>query len=171
MHLGWNSQVDPSYLNKRELNLLRNAFAIIFSWKERGYSYSFDKIWMSFTQGCFEFWSRIRNIFQCHQCTFAILQLFPLWVAKDDHCRVWLKLADWFWKRRLLNVVNTFLLFRYYHPFKQGVILRLNKLESFTQACYMPSLDEMSSAFKEVFLNVIRVLLLHLQLPFILTNL
>ena len=48
---------------------------------------------------------------------------------KDALCKVWLKLAQWFWRRRLLNVVNLFLLFHNYLPFEKGVALHLNKLE------------------------------------------
>ena len=49
--------------------------------------------------------------------------------AKTDLCQVWLKLAQCVW-RRFLNIVNVFLLFRYYFPLEKGVALHLNKLES-----------------------------------------
>ena len=49
---------------------------------------------------------------------------------KDALCQVWLKLAQWFWRRGLLNVVNVFSLFRYYLPLEKGKALYLNKLES-----------------------------------------
>ena len=38
---------------------------------------------------------------------------------KNAMCQVWLKLAQWFW-RRFLNFVNVFLLFQYYFPFARG---------------------------------------------------
>ena len=52
--------------------------------------------------------------------------------AKDDLSQVWLKLAQWFWKRRFLNFVKVFLLFRNYLPLEKegGGGLHLNKLES-----------------------------------------
>ena len=49
---------------------------------------------------------------------------------KDVLCQVWLKLAKWFWKRRLFNFVNVFSLFRNYIPLEKGGALHLNKIES-----------------------------------------
>ena len=46
----------------------------------------------------------------------------------DALCQVWLKLAQWFW-RRYLNFVNVFSLFRNYLPLGKGGALHLNKLE------------------------------------------
>ena len=41
----------------------------------------------------------------------------PLLTAgKDALCQVWLKLAQWLWRRRFLNFVNVYLLFRNYLP-------------------------------------------------------
>ena len=51
-------------------------------------------------------------------------------LPKDTLCQVWLKLAQWFWRRRFKNFVNIFSLFCYYIPLKKGVDLHLNKLES-----------------------------------------
>ena len=50
---------------------------------------------------------------------------------KDALCQVWLKLAQWFWRRRFfkLNFVNVFSLFRNYLPLENGGALHLNKLE------------------------------------------
>ena len=53
---------------------------------------------------------------------------FPL--PKDALCQVWLKLAQWFWRRRFLNFIIYFSLFRNYHPPEKGTALHLNKLES-----------------------------------------
>jgi hypothetical protein len=47
---------------------------------------------------------------------------------KDDLCRVWLKLAQWFW-RRFLNDLTPFLYFCDYLPFEYDLALYLNKLE------------------------------------------
>ena len=44
-------------------------------------------------------------------------------------CQVWLKLAQWFSRRRFFNFVNVFSLFRYYLPLEKGGVLHLNKLE------------------------------------------
>ena len=43
---------------------------------------------------------------------------------------IWLKLAQWFWRRRLFNFVNVFSLFPNYLPLEKGWALHLNKLES-----------------------------------------
>ena len=51
-------------------------------------------------------------------------------LPKDALCQVWLKLAQWFWRRRFFYFVNVFLLFRNYLPFDKGGALHLNKLES-----------------------------------------
>ena len=48
---------------------------------------------------------------------------------RDALYQVWLKLAEWFWKRRFLNFINVFSLFRYYFPLEQGMTLHLKKLE------------------------------------------
>ena len=45
-------------------------------------------------------------------------------------CQVWLKLAQWFWRRRFFNFVNVFSLFRNYLPLENCRVLHLNKLES-----------------------------------------
>ena len=47
----------------------------------------------------------------------------------DALCQIWLKLAQWFWRRIFLKVVNLFLLFPNYPYFRKGVALYLNKLE------------------------------------------
>ena len=49
---------------------------------------------------------------------------------KDALCQVWLKMAQWFWRRRFFNFVNVFSLFRNYLPLEKGGALHLNKLES-----------------------------------------
>ena len=49
---------------------------------------------------------------------------------KDALCLVWSKMAQWFWRRRFLIVLNVLLLFHNYLPFEKGVALHLNKLES-----------------------------------------
>ena len=46
---------------------------------------------------------------------------------KDALCQVWLKLAQWFLRRRSLNFVNIFSLFLNYLPSEKGMTLHLNK--------------------------------------------
>ena len=49
---------------------------------------------------------------------------------KDALWQVWLKMAKWFWRRRFLDFVNVFSLFRNYLSLEKGGALHLNKLES-----------------------------------------
>ena len=49
---------------------------------------------------------------------------------KNALCQFWLKLAQWFWRRRFSNFVNIFSLFLNYLPLEKGGALHLNKLES-----------------------------------------
>ena len=46
------------------------------------------------------------------------------WVSmtKDALCQVWLKLATWFRRRRLLNFINVFSLFRNYLPMENSMV-------------------------------------------------
>ena len=39
---------------------------------------------------------------------------------KDALCQVWLKLAQWFWRRRFLNFVNVFFYFVTISPLKRA---------------------------------------------------
>ena len=68
-----------------------------------------------------------KKIFKVRQCIFAIFLLSPLEKGrspsfeevespspKNASCQVWLKLAQWFLRRRFLKFVNVFLLFHYY---------------------------------------------------------
>jgi hypothetical protein len=50
-------------------------------------------------------------------------------LPKDDLCQFWLKLAQWFWRRRFLNDPTPFFLFCDYLPFEEELALYLNKLE------------------------------------------
>ena len=47
----------------------------------------------------------------------------------DALCQVWVKLAKWFWRRRFLNFVNVFSLFRHYLPLEKAITLHMNKSE------------------------------------------
>ena len=51
-------------------------------------------------------------------------------LPNDALCLVWLKLANWFLRRRFVNFVNIFSLFHSYLPLEKSVGLHLKKLES-----------------------------------------
>ena len=49
---------------------------------------------------------------------------------KDDLGQIWLKLAQWFWRRRFLKIFSEFLHFRYYLPLKMADCHHLYNFES-----------------------------------------
>ena len=57
---------------------------------------------------------------------------------KDALCQVWLKLAQWFLRRRFLNFVNVFLLLS--HLGKRWSPSFVQTWIPFTQGCFVPSL-------------------------------
>ena len=62
---------------------------------------------------------------------------------KDSLSRVWLKLAQWFLRRRFFYFVNVFSLFRIYLSLQKGVTLHFNKLEfSSPKGYFVPRLFE-----------------------------
>ena len=69
------------------------------------------------------------------------------------HCadRDWLKLAQWFWRRRFFNFVNVISRFRNYLPFEKGGAS--SSFEQiyipFTQGCFVPSLVEIGPVVLE----------------------
>ena len=86
-----------------------------------------------------------KTFFKFRQCVFAIsllcslrnggahhLNKFKFPSPKGALCKVGLKLAQWFWRRRFLNFVNVhvFSLFRNYLPLVKAVTLHLNKRQS-----------------------------------------
>ena len=55
---------------------------------------------------------------------------------KDGFCNVWLKLDQWFWRRRFFNFVNVFCYFvNNYLPLEKGTALCQNKPESKDSLC------------------------------------
>ena len=52
---------------------------------------------------------------------------------KEDLCQVWLKLAQWFWRRRFFKFVNVFSQFRKNLPLEKGGVLHFKKTESPTR--------------------------------------
>ena len=49
--------------------------------------------------------------------------------SKNALRQIWLKLAQWFWRKRFLNFVNLFSVFCNYLPLEKGMALLLNKLD------------------------------------------
>ena len=71
--------------------------------------------------------------------------------SKDALCKVWLKLAQWVWRRRFLYFVNVFSPFcNYISPLEkeQGPSFEQTWIP-FTQGCFVPSLVEIGSVVLE----------------------
>ena len=94
--------------------------------------------WLNLAQW---FWSRsflnfinvfsiLRNYLPCENGVALHLNKLESPSPKDALCQVWLKLAQWFWRRRFFNLVNVFSLFRNYLPLEKGGALHLTKRES-----------------------------------------
>ena len=84
---------------------------------------------------------------------------------EDALCQVWLKLAQWFWRRRFFNFVNVFLLFRNYRPLKKGGALHLNKLNKLESSSPKDALCQVwlklaQRFWRNRFLNFVNVFLL-----------
>ena len=99
---------------------------------------SFGQTSISFTQGSIvPFLFKIgpmglkKKISQFYRCILTIcyhlripfeksgvlfLTILHFHASKDILCQVWLKLAQWLWRRRFLKIVNVFSLFCYYFP-------------------------------------------------------
>ena len=109
---------------------------------------SFQQTWILFTQGCFvpslvEIGQVVlERMFKFRQCIFAISQLSPLVKGRvpslnkfespsseDAFCQVWLKLAQWFWRRRFFLILSMY--FRYFiiiSPWKRAGFFIWTKL-------------------------------------------
>ena len=97
--------------------------------------------------------SLFRNFLPLEKDWALYLNKFEFPLPKDALGQVWLKLAQWFW-RRFFNFVNVFSLFRNYSPLEKGGALHLNKLTIImyipsTQECFVPSFIEISSLILE----------------------
>ena len=84
-----------------------------------------------------------KKIFKYFQYSFTFSQLSPHGKGRDpsfEQTRIpfiqgcfvpsKVELAQWFWRRRFLDILNMILHFRYYLPFEKGVTLHLNNLET-----------------------------------------
>ena len=78
-----------------------------------------------------DFWLRERE-----KCIISFLRTGCFSFVKHESpapndvlCQVWVKLAQWVWRRRLLNFVNVFLPFHFYLPLERGLALPLKKLK------------------------------------------
>ena len=69
---------------------------------------------------------------------------------KDALWQVWLKLAQWFWRRRFLNFVNVFSLFWIISPWKRaGPFFWKKTWIPLTTECFVPSWVEIGSVVLE----------------------
>jgi hypothetical protein len=61
--------------------------------------------------------------------------------SKDDLCQVWLKLAQWFWRKNIFKLPHPFLHFCDYLPFEEDLALYLNNLNSLHPRIICPKFD------------------------------
>ena len=69
---------------------------------------------------------RGRKMIECH---LSLLVKYWFSSSKDALCQVWLKMAQWFW-RRFLNLIKVFPLLCYHLLLEKDIDFHLNKLES-----------------------------------------
>jgi hypothetical protein len=118
------------------------------------------------------FWRRrflnIFSVFFLFRYHFPLEKGYPLSLnklesssPKDDLCQVWLKLAQWFW-RRFLNDPTPFLHFCDYLPFEEYLVIYLNTLEFPLpkDTLYQVSLNLASSFWRTTFLKIFSAFLL-----------
>ena len=74
--------------------------------------------------------SLFRNYFPVEKGVSLHLHKLGFPSSKDALCQVWLKLAQWIWRRRFFKFVNVFSIFHNYLPLEKGIALHLNKFES-----------------------------------------
>ena len=79
-------------------------------------------------------WGFVEQIWtKCCQCTMSLKSSARgkgLNKHESPSPKHAVELGLWFWRRRFLNVVNTFSLFRCIFPLEKGVVLHLNKPSS-----------------------------------------
>ena len=93
-------------------------------------SNSLKRINLRHTQDFVNIFSLFRNYLRLEKVGALHLNKLESPSPKDALCQVWSKLTQSFWKRRFLNAVNVFSLFRNYPPLEKGGALQLNKLET-----------------------------------------
>ena len=64
--------------------------------------------------------SFFRNYLPLEKVSALHLNKFKSLSPNDALCQVWLKLAQWFWRRRFLNFVNVISRIPYYLPLEKG---------------------------------------------------
>ena len=86
--------------------------------------------------------SQFRNYFPLEKGGALHLITLESPSPKDALCKVWFKLAWWFWRRWFFKFVNVFSLFRNYLPWKRIGPSFEQTWIPFTQGCLLPSFVE-----------------------------
>ena len=113
----------PIHLNKLKSSLPRDAFCQV--WLKLA-QWFYRRIFLNFVN----LFSLFHNHLPLEKGGVLHLNNLIYPSFKDAFCQDWLKLAQWFWRKRLLKFVNVFSLFRYYLPLEKGGALHLDKHES-----------------------------------------
>ena len=116
-------KVEALYLNKFESSSLKDPlykFWMLFAlWFCRRRFFKFVNVFSPF-----------RNYLPLKEDEALNMNKLEFPSPKDDFCQFWLKLTQWFWRRRFyFKFVNVFSQFLNYLPLEKGVALYLNKIE------------------------------------------
>ena len=152
----WSSlfETSPVVLKKKIFKLGKCISTIMLSFPPgKGHCPSLEQTWISFNQGCFvpslTETGSVKEDFFNSKIVFSLFRFYlplgkslpfiwPNWILSpmDVLCRVQLKLAQWFWRRRFLNIVNVFFAILWLSPLGKG----RGPLWTVTQGCFVPSL-------------------------------
>jgi hypothetical protein len=146
-------EIGPVVLEKKIFKYFLCTFTLLLlSPLKKGYHPSFEQTWIPFPPRMIcakSGWNWPALVLEKKICYYLPLQKgaalhfnkleFP--PPKDDLCHVWLKLAQWFWRRRFLNINCVFLLFCYYLPLQNGAALQ------FFLFCYYLPLEKSGALY------------------------
>ena len=89
------------------------------------------------------------NYLHLEKCRVLHLNKLQNPSQKDSLCPVWLKLAQWFLRRRYFNFVNVFSLLRYYLPLKRAGSFISTNLNSLYLRMFVSNLVDIGSVIME----------------------
>ena len=127
----WLLQIGPVFLKKGFLII--NVFLLFHNYLQGCLCQDWLKLAQWFwRRGLFNFvnvFSLFHNYLPLEKGRALPLNKLESPSHKDALCQVWLKLAQWFWRRRFLNVIHVFLIYLLLSLVEKGLTLYLNKLQ------------------------------------------
>ena len=123
-----------------------------------------DALWQVWLKFALLFWRRIfwnfvnvlslfRNDLPFEKSVALHLNKLYSHFPRDALCQVWLKLANWFFRRRFLNFVHSFSVNRNYLPLEKELSLYFQNWNFLHpgQRCFVPSLVKIDLMILEIF--------------------